>query len=327
MNNIDPNKFEPGSGLVLLKLYEADETIKTAGGLQLYVDLSYEKERHAVVRGTVVAIAPIIHVTDIIRYGKGLGKKLRVVKEPLIANGDTVYFEQNAVELGKQWHQSGGYFENEVDGKIERYLLIPYGFLICYVRNDEIYSLNNYVVAEQLPSETEEQFIEGYGNAIINKETKSPILLLQWEKHKKLLAKVVAAPLDSGLEIDEIILHEQESDVCIENSYNITLDKRYIYMLVDDIFCTMENGFPMPFSDKVVIVPEPIKKEAGRFLIPESARKQHSIGTVSEIGGLVTDVKPGDRVYFILAGATMLDTGEYMVRQPEIVMILEEATV
>jgi co-chaperonin GroES (HSP10) len=315
--------FIPGTSLVLIQLPPVDETIKTPGGLLLYVDISYDKERHAQVYGTVLKVASEIVVDEVFRNGGKLGRRKVKIHNPLIDSGCRVYFDINAVQLAEKWHDSGGVWEHEGI----KYALIPYELLICTTAlhepdNLKIVPLNNYVIAEQLESETEEQFIAGYGNAIINTETKGPIIQLQWDKYKKLLAKVVASPAGSGLNPGDTILYEQESDVCIENSFNLTLPKQYVYMKLDDVFSVMVDGFPMPFADKVIINPEPIKEFAGTIMIPESARKQHHIGVVNEIGPDVTDCKVGDRICFVLPGATKLETGEYMVRQAEVIAIL-----
>lgn len=327
-SSFDMGRFVPNN-LVLIEVIEPSTEYKGSSGLTLELDLSWEKERHAPIHGKVLRMPSSISVKKVIRKGNGMGLEEVKITDPIIKEGDLVYFDVDTIPNASKWHTDGGYFEqfNEATGKTVKYLLCKYEYLICTLRGSEIIPLNNYIIAKQHEVSTETQFIEKYGNAVVNKESQSPIILLQWEKHRRLFASVIAAADGTDLQAGDTIIHEQEADVYIENSYNITLPDKYIYMKDDDVFCKVVDGYPMPFADKIILAPEPIKDKMGNFIIPESQRKQHGIAIVAEIGSKVESVKVGDKVHFIISGATILDSGEYMVREAEILLTVNDGVI
>ena len=141
--------------------------------------------------------------------------------------------------------------------------------------------------------------------------------------YERQLAMVKVAPANSFLKEGDIIFHEQESDLKIENSYNTTLPP-FVYMKVDDVFCLVKDEQPYPIMNKVIIQLDPVETQKGSFIIPDRFQKVGGRGTIAEKGPTVDgEISVGDRVYFNILGAVILDENRYMVRDTEVICKFE----
>lgn len=370
------SNIKPQPGFVLVDLPLVSNTVKTKSGIEFTFDSSYEKERHATITGTIVALPDYMMIEANERDDNKI-RRVRKRVECEVMVGDKVFFENQAIEIAKQWTRFGGYWERaEMGGIKERKALIPYNLLILAKRGEQLIPLNDHVIAKRLKLENisntageikvDDQAIQIEGQKILlpaadfselvtqkspyqeqidriksdprlsakNKEAmmrrvekyyqrnpqadvthKSGSLKTRYAGNK---AEVVVAPAYIQMAPGTIIIHEAESDIYIENSFNKELEDEIIYMKVDDVFCIDSADGPCAYGNKVIILPDEAETEKGGFIIPERFQKRGWTGRIASKGPLVTMVDEGDRVHYNTVGATQLAAGEMVVRELEI---------
>lgn len=143
--------LKPGTGLILVELPLFNTTVTTKSGINFTFDPSFESDRHQTVSGTVIAMADVIKVWEIVREGdKKITRRQKTIPNELQI-GDKVWFDNQSVLVAKKWEKWGGYWERaEMGGIKERLLLIPYDQLICAKRGEELISVNNHVIASKI---------------------------------------------------------------------------------------------------------------------------------------------------------------------------------
>ena len=134
--------------LVMIKLDPENTSIKLRNGFDLYVDTSYEPEKHATVMGIVYGLPSHLQFT-------GKANKGMPWQTPLeIKMGDKVIFYYLSV-INALKPENRRYV---IEGS-DRYILINYEFIYAIIRDDKITPVNGYVLIEPCedPSITQER--------------------------------------------------------------------------------------------------------------------------------------------------------------------------
>lgn len=233
--------------------------------------------------------------------------------EKIIAINDNVIVQRIKEETDEEYIEGLGYVA--MDKKDDRKIVL--------INHDWEKELNNLkkdyteTVKKNFKSSVQRISDKEYGEDLEGQQ--------RWvmkQKMQRNRALVIAAPEDSGLVPGDIILHEKDADVPVESSYTKTLPEDYCCMKSDHIFCKQVNGEDAPYHDKVLVRPDKAPEKIGSFFIPESSQKQPMTGTILKVGPEVKEVSPEDRVYFVIPGATVMDTGDMLVREAEVLIKL-----
>ncbi len=137
--------LKPMNNHVLIKLSRKKDEIKTPGGGKLYIDPTFEEEKHFPVTGYVIARPRSLFYSDKIGDSHSMPWKTDIE----IKEGDYVIFYYMAVlNCMGTLDQPGGngkYFKDPDGGE---YIMITYDNLFVAKRDDKIIPLNGYLLLE-----------------------------------------------------------------------------------------------------------------------------------------------------------------------------------
>jgi len=125
------------NNFVLIKLDKENDSIKTASGFTLYVDTSFEKEKHATVTGEVWGLPSRLEYTG--KANKGMGWRTDME----IQYGDRVIVYYLAIINALTPSNQRYFMEGE-----DRYVFVPYSSIFTVIRDGEIIPVNGYVLIE-----------------------------------------------------------------------------------------------------------------------------------------------------------------------------------
>lgn len=204
--------------MVMVKLDPENDKIKTSGGTTLYVDTSYEPEKHITVTGTVVDIPKKLKF-DL----KGFAR-IPWVTDIEIQKGDKVVMYYLAVQnCFRPEHKR---FIRDGD---DRYVFISYRNIYAAIRNNTVIPVNGYVLIEPI----EDPEIKKQQDKLIK-----PVVLDNKSRTKVVHGRVVyvGAPVkeyldsdqsDENIDIspgDEVIMRKV-SDIPLEYELHATIDR------------------------------------------------------------------------------------------------------
>jgi len=153
------------NNFIFIKLDEANDSIKLKNGVNLYIDNSYEPEKHATVTGTVYG------VPSHLKYS-GIPNKDMPWDTPMeIKLGDKIIcYYLSVINALKP--------ENEryvLEGK-DRFIFISYEFIYAVIRDEKIIPVNGYCLIEPCedPAITQErERMEKLGMELVVLETRT----------------------------------------------------------------------------------------------------------------------------------------------------------
>ena len=121
---------------VMVKLDPSNDMVETESGFKLYIDTSYEPEKHIVRLGTVIKAPKRL-------YNRDFMGEVPWVTHPQIQDGDRVIMYFLAVQncLSKEQKK----FIREGD---DFYIFIRYHNIYAVIRDDKIIPINGYVLVE-----------------------------------------------------------------------------------------------------------------------------------------------------------------------------------
>jgi hypothetical protein len=144
---------------IMVKLDQENNVVKTKTGFTLYIDTTFEPEKHTVVTGTVIAIPKNLYA-----------KELPWVTENELQVGDKVAMYYMAVMncLSNERKKFIKEFR-------ETFIFIAYSNIYAAVRKEQIIPINGYILAEPIPDPYFEKKKEEYlakGIELVELETK-----------------------------------------------------------------------------------------------------------------------------------------------------------
>lgn len=327
-----------GPGLLLIEIPPEINTIKTASGLQLYIDVSFEKERYNHVSATVIGVCEQLSCESM-RQDRDKARTISEDKDIRIKVGDKVFFSYLAIQNSKKSFDAGHYFEE--DGK--RFAFMPYSSIFFVERDSiepnirhgdavmwkerehrcvhtwvpmgdttriiEFICVNNWLLIEPVNRQTRTEDIKGYGKAIIDEEqSTSKIAMLSNNPFKSSEGIVAACPPNCGLEVGETVIFQRESDIPVEYELVRTLNKPYWRMRLKDVVAKRVGRGVEIMRDFTLIIQDPAIKQ-GDF---DFENEKPLTGTIVKIGRDVKGVKVGDHVFFNPGAFTEFPHGNHM---------------
>ncbi len=321
--------MKPGTGYVIIEIPPTISSIKTASGIELYIDVSFNPEQFANVFGTVVEVPALIS-SENFKADRDKKHLVSTDKEVRLLPGDKVFFHYLSIKNAKKSYNRGTYFEE--NGK--RFAILPYVSLFFAVRKIsevllsaselflgikqdnpavEYIMLNDWVLIEPIRKGQHVEWIKGYGNAIIDDEaTKGKIAVISDTPYKASEGIIRACPPECGLEVGDRIVFEKESDVPVEYDLCRTLEKPYWRMKLEDIVAKRTDDTVQLVRDYTLIVKNDAAEMTKGFHIPEVAQKQPQRGKVAMVGPDVEGVEVGEEVMFEAGIYTDFPFGERM---------------
>jgi co-chaperonin GroES (HSP10) len=143
-------KIRPLNNHVLVKLNRKSDELILQGGGKIYIDNTFEEEKHVPVTGTVVAYPHKLYYNN----KPGIGHSMPWDTDIEIQQGDYVIFYYMAVVncLGTidKPGGNGKYFKDEDGGE---YIMITYNNLFVARRDQRIIPLNGYLIVEPIEDE------------------------------------------------------------------------------------------------------------------------------------------------------------------------------
>lgn len=290
----DPKPMKPGTGYVIVEIPPAINSIKTASGIDFYIDSSFDPEKYANVWGTVVGV-PERTSSENFRADRDKKHLVTKDKEVRLQPGDKVYFHYLTIKNAKKSFNRGTYFEE--GGK--RFAILPYSSLFFAIRKpngiminvdalpdasiitakelmsianqtgvlvvreapteleseSEYIMLNDWVLIEPIRKGQHTEFIKGYGNFIVDDEaTTGKIILTSDTPYKASEGLVRACPPGCGLEVGGRIIFEKESDIPVEYDLCRTLEKPYWRMKLEDIIAKRTDTTVQLVRDYTLII-------------------------------------------------------------------------
>ncbi len=204
---------------VLVRCDRYNENIKVGKDKEIFLDVTYEPERHSSTHGTVFKIP----------------EKIDALSNTIIniEIGDDVHFHYLTIQ---GCHADGRAFAVvQENSDIQSYYAIPYQYLYCAVRRKllkghlgsyKMIPLNNWILVEPVYEELE---ITKDGIAT------NPIAVAEKRYLKDIGIVAAVDPSITSLKIGEKVLFTAQSDIPIEYDLHQSMPKKYFRMLEDDI--------------------------------------------------------------------------------------------
>ena len=127
------------NNFVLIKLDRENTSVKLKNGIELYLDTSFEPEKHATITGTIYGLP-----SHLIYTGKpNLGMPWLTPMEIEFGDKVIIYYLSVVNALRKE---KENYFLEGGD----RYIMIEYQYIFAVVREDKIIPINGYVLVEPI---------------------------------------------------------------------------------------------------------------------------------------------------------------------------------
>ena len=144
--NIDPTKVRLMNNFVLVKPTRAHNELDMSNGEKLFIDPSFDKEKHAPTSGVVV------NVPEKLYFGRNQSNTNEYDVDMELQVGDTIVFHFLTYQtcIDRKWFMV---LDNEL------YLMVKYDCIFIARRKDKVIPINGWVVVEPLV-ETIETTIE-----------------------------------------------------------------------------------------------------------------------------------------------------------------------
>lgn len=132
-------KSGPNHILVKIKATFDDEFV-TDSGLKLYKDVTFDEEWHLTSSGEVVAIPDALNRNHQLLINSESGKPYTAADiEPDVQVGDTIHF-----------HYMANMPEHRIMLEDGLHLRVPYGYVFCAIRDEEILPIGSYTFIEEI---------------------------------------------------------------------------------------------------------------------------------------------------------------------------------
>jgi len=138
MNYNELQKMRPVNNMVLVRLNRKTDEILLEGGVKLYLETRFHKERNAPVTGEVIAVPDQLLCRKWMEWETEM--ELEVGAQAWWGYLDTCYALEN----------SSHHFQDE-DGR--NYILVPYQSFVCQKIGDNIKTVNGYLLCEGVEEE------------------------------------------------------------------------------------------------------------------------------------------------------------------------------
>ncbi len=186
----------------------------------------------------------------------------------------------------------------EFEGK--QCLMLNYNDCYCLKRDNEVYALNGFVLAEPIKEE-----VNDFGIIIGNKEDlKNRCKILSMghliEEYKWGIETIIA-PDDPTLEVgDEIIIMKFRGNLLEKFHEDIIPNKKLFFFQRRDILCRIREGKIKPLSDRLLLEPQQSERKIGSLYLPETSDTRKNDCRVGKVvsTGIFTEIEIGKTVYY-----------------------------
>lgn len=222
--------METNPNVVLVKPSRANDELLLAGGeIRLWLDTTFEPEKHAVTAGTVVKCPPSIY------FNPEMGADINsndVDCDMELQEGDKVF-----------WHYlcEAEVMENHAYVVCDRiiYYLLKYEDIFCAERNKEVVMINGWILLSPIAQEEINTFLQLPENTVSKHSSK-------WAKveHTGVPVRRYRDPLhrdvkDGGIKVEagDVVLYTSESDALLQYELHASLgeNKKFFRMRRCDI--------------------------------------------------------------------------------------------
>lgn len=204
---------------VLIRCDRYNENIKIGDNKEIFLDVTYEPEKHSSTHGTVFKIPEKIDSASNTKIN--------------IEIGDDVHFHYLTIQ---GCHADGRAFAVvKENSDIQSYYAIPYQYLYCAVREvpngTKMIPLNNWIMVEPVYEELE---ITKDGVAV------NPIAISEKRYLKDIGIVAAVDPSITSLKIGEKVLFTAQSDIPIEYDLHQSMPKKFFRMMENDIMVSCD---------------------------------------------------------------------------------------
>lgn len=219
---------------LMIKLDPENNVVKTKGGLTLYIDTTFEPEKHTVVTGTVEALPDKLY-----------WKELPWKTEMELRVGDKVVMYYMAV-MNCMAKEQRRYIKEPGTGKV--FVFIKYTNIYAAIRDGAIIPINGYILAEPIPDpywEKKKKELMDKGIELAedhNVNSNKNVVFARLVHVGKPIEKYAAEYLsDDNIDVkpgDEVIL-KKIRDIPIEYEYHTKLDRKLFRIQRHDILSVL----------------------------------------------------------------------------------------
>lgn len=224
-------EFQTRGNYVLIEPSRGNDEIILPSGLKLYIDITFEKEKHAVTTGTIIKTPKYL-----VFNRKRAAVSVEFDVDMTLLPGDKVFFHylvsENCIKDGRYY---------EVDGRI--YFMVKYDRIFCAKRGDEVVMVNGWVLVEPVEEDVYKT------NLIL------PEYLKKQVSQKEGIVKYVGPAVRSYFFEPEIVENDKDakpgdrilfspnSDIPLEYDLHASFEgkKKYFRMQRKDIFGVLET--------------------------------------------------------------------------------------
>jgi len=189
---------------VFVKLPIENDKIKTKSGAVIYIDTSFEQEKHTDI------ICEVITPPEKFDYVVG-GEKRHWNTEIEIKQGDVVWTNYIMIRSNLE---TGAYIKEGDD----IYMFIDYDTLVLAKREDEIIMLNGFCLVEPVEEDVK-------SNLLLNKKKKYGKIVKLANPNKEYKNKALTDNVN--VKVGDIISFDKFADIPVEYGMHKTLDKEY----------------------------------------------------------------------------------------------------
>jgi len=225
--------MKTASNNVMVKLDEENNYVITPSGIKLYVDNTYEPEKHTVVTGTVTALPSILQLSQ-----------MPWKTEMELEIGDKVVMYYLAVMKAMMPE-----YRNFIKKDKDIFVFIKYSNIYAAIRSNQIIPVNGYILAEPCPDpffERKKEESEKKGISIVKineKSNKNGVFAIARYIGKPNIEYKEPSLSDKNIEVKQgdILLLKKVRDITPEYEYHAKLDGGKLFYRIQrhDIIATL----------------------------------------------------------------------------------------
>jgi len=209
--NIDVNSIKANRNYILVKPdLTATDTIEISG-IQVWIDTTYEKQKHAATTGLVIDVCDDLYFSSKPEPGM-MEKSCRFDTKVEVEAGDKIYFHYLSV---KKATDEGRLFK-AADG--EYYILLCYDESFCVKRGESIVMTNGWILLEPLVAS--EKFMSKFVQIPNMEKTKESVKFAKvahvGTKIKGYLEDREAYDFDEEIKPGDVIAYDRHSNIPLQ---------------------------------------------------------------------------------------------------------------
>jgi len=236
---IDVSTIKAKRNHILVKPFlKSTDTIDILG-IDIWIDKTYEKEKHAATTGSVVSVCDDLYFSMVRESGMA-EKSCRFDTTVEVETGDKIYFHYLSVQSARK---EGKLFKAK-DG--EYYMFLKYDESFCVKRGDSIIMTNGWILLE--PIVASEKFMSKYVHIPDMQNQKESIKFAKvahvGNKIKNYLEDSDAYDFDEEINPGDIIAYDRHSNIPLQYSLHSDIEgsQNFLRMQRNDICAVVTDS-------------------------------------------------------------------------------------